>query len=434
MTGSMSELSKMTIVNVLLRAYYPARFLELSTPQTGHGFKQTRNELCARADLAKYRVPVTSQRPVGDADQADIEDGSPTSDDLVDTILGRLGNRPTYDVILCDPFHSYMDSLNDLRNAWRLLVPGGTLVVHDCNPATEQHASPLRNDGIWCGRTFEAFLDFVGRADLPYFTIDADHGIGVVRKDGNPCGGHPFDSLFKTTTPTGRAVWDGTSPEDDRFGVFDTNRAELLNLVTVEAFDAVWSYRRRSSSDVVAGSSEASKFLCVGGGQGTEWTRGRTQTEIIGRYEEMAGRCEAQRVAEARRISGLRDRIDQQQKLIEELKSSLALRGAEVDRCEESLTQAEQKLNGLRLDLLASREVIRLGQKDLEERAVQVVDLANLVFERTSDLTQLKSSSTFRLRALALRARLPLMLWRAGAATADRLRTVLSTDHPPSGL
>ena len=120
--------------------------------------------------------------------------------------------------------------------------------------------------------------------------------------------------------------------------------------------------------------------------------------------------------------------------MIEELKSSLALRGAEVDRCEESRTQAEQKLNGLRLDLLASREVIRLGQKDLEERAVQVVDLANLVFERTSDLTQLKSSSTFRLRALALRARLPLMLWRAGAATADRLRTVLSTDHPPSGL
>ena len=45
MNGSMSELSKMTVVNVLLQSFYPARFLELSTPLTGHEFRRTRTEL-----------------------------------------------------------------------------------------------------------------------------------------------------------------------------------------------------------------------------------------------------------------------------------------------------------------------------------------------------------------------------------------------------
>ena len=57
----MSELSKMTVVNALLQSFYPARFLELSTPLTGNEFERTRTELCARADLAKYRVQDLSE-------------------------------------------------------------------------------------------------------------------------------------------------------------------------------------------------------------------------------------------------------------------------------------------------------------------------------------------------------------------------------------
>ena len=119
----MSELSKMTVVNALLQSFYPARFLELSTPLTGYEFQRTRTELCARADLAKYRVQDLSEGAVGRRRMADIEDGSSSSDHLLDTVLARLGGGPKYDVILCDPHHTYADSLNDLRNAWMLLAP-----------------------------------------------------------------------------------------------------------------------------------------------------------------------------------------------------------------------------------------------------------------------------------------------------------------------
>ena len=349
-----------------------------------------------RADLAKYRVHDLSEAG-GGPDDADIEDGSTNSDHLLDTMLRWLGKRPKYDVILCDPYHSYSDSLNDLRNAWILLVPGGTLVVHDCNPATAQHASPLQRDGIWCGRTFEAFLDFVREADLPYFTIDADHGIGVIRKERKGCGNHPFDSLFKTMAPAGRALWDGTPPDDDRFAVFDSRRSTLLNLVTVEEFSTICQNFPVGSSDRSESAPDESHLLLVEGLPRTGRALSRSRTEIVARYEEMVGRYEVERAADLRRIAELGARIDQQRLLIEELRNSMAL----------------------------SR--IRLEQYD--ELVLQIAELGDLLEERNSDLRNLRSSATFRLQAAVLRLKLPLMLWRAGASLARRLRRPAS---PPA--
>ena len=394
----------MTVVNALLRAFYPARFLELSTPLTGHEFARTRTDLCARADLAKYRIQAGTQS----ADRADLEDCSDTSGALVRALLRRLRNRPKYDVILCDPHHSYANSLDDLRNAWALLDHGGTLVVHDCNPATEEHASQSPTGGIWCGRTFEAFLDFVHQANLPYFTVDADHGIGVVLKAGYPCGCHPFDSLFKTMTPAGRALWDDTSPNDDRFGLLRAHRDELLNIVRQEAFAAVSEELVSSSSDELGSPTYGSMFLRVADPLSGEWTQRRTRTEIIDRYEEMVGRLQTQCAVDGRRIAGLGDWIDQRAKRME----------------------AETIVDGLRLDLAASKEELMRAESELRERAVQLSDVANLVSTIAWELTSMKSSRTFQLRAWALRARLPLVLWRSGAAVLHGLFTLKWGETP----
>ena len=426
----MSELSKMTVVNALLRAFYPARFLELSTPRTGYEFNRTRTELCARADLAKYRVHADREGLRG-ADKAHIEDASPTSGVLVESILRLIGDRPGYDVILADPYHSYAGSLDDLRSAWRLLVPGGTLVVHDCNPATAQHASPLETEGIWCGRTFEAFLDFVRCDELPYFTIDADYGIGVIRKDGNRCGGHPFESQFKPMTPVGRAIWDSIPPDGDRFCALDQHRVDLLNLVPKEAFASILCELENRSPDVFGNQSEASRFRRVGTVPRTEWTRGRTQAEVLGRFEEMVGRWEAHRAADERHRSFLEAQIVQQQQLIEHLSGSDSRWAAEVERCETRLQKAEEERDWLRLDFLASREDLLLANQELEERAAEVSELGSLLVERTAKLLVLESSSTFRLRALALRARLPIVLWRTGAALAMRFGIKRSNHRTP---
>ena len=360
----MSELSKMTVVNTLLQSFYPARFLELSTPLTGYEFQRTRTELCARADLAKYRVQDLSEGAVGRRRMADIEDCSSSSDHLLNTVLARLGGGPKYDVILCDPYHTYADSLNDLRNAWMLLAPGGTLIVHDCNPATAQDASPLPRDGIWCGRTFEAFLDFVRQVDLPYFAIDADYGIGVVLKDGGSCEKHPFDSFAKTMTPAARVAWDSTPRRGDRFLVFEAHRADLLNLVTEEAFVTHWSEVRP-----------------VGGVSSTTWTRARSKTDIIGRYEEMVSRRETTRRANAETVDSLQALVDHQQRLIEEQEGAITIAELEVQRLEK------------------------------------------LIFERSSESLNLKSRATNWLRAVVLWARIPLVRSRTLVAAIGRHRT-----------
>ena len=43
----------------------------------------------------------------------------------------------TFDVVFVDPYHSFDASKMDLEFGYKLLKPGGVLVVHDCNPPNQ---------------------------------------------------------------------------------------------------------------------------------------------------------------------------------------------------------------------------------------------------------------------------------------------------------
>ena len=238
-----SVLTKFEIVGRLAALHGYRRYLELCTPTTGLFYahvQRSRFDVCQRL---MYRCPDDFD------DGLDIEYRSAGVDiaDCLERI--RTGDR-RYDIILVDPWHDYDVSLRDLRAAFELVPGGGSIVVHDCLPPTEESTNPhgIRDPvaGGWAGLTHRAYVDFVlGRDDVTYYTIDADWGCGVIRKIGdaaNP-GAHAHSAWRARAEADGDqrdrviAGWN-TLGSDHRiaYRFLLEHRHTLLNLITAEEF------------------------------------------------------------------------------------------------------------------------------------------------------------------------------------------------------
>ena len=222
-----AECTKTDLINHLAAVHGYRRYLELCSHSTGFQFAQIdRTKLeCHRL---MYRCP----------DQyADGLDINLRSSDLdISGCLRAIGQRQLcYDIILVDPFHEYEPSLRDIAAAFGLLVPGGTIVVHDCLPPSEALAAPQFIPGLWCGVTYKAYLDFVtARDDLVYYTVDADYGCGVIRK---------LSGDLRSPTPTAPEhrdlieQWRRMGNDfDQAFRFFQKNHRNLLKLRTIDEF------------------------------------------------------------------------------------------------------------------------------------------------------------------------------------------------------
>ena len=235
-----APLMKAEIVGRLAALNGYRRYLELCTPTTGLFYADVHRssfEVCHRL---MYRCPDDF------TDGMDIEYRSAGLDIAECLERMRHGNL-RYDIILVDPWHDYDTSLRDLREAFELIPTGGTLVVHDCLPPTEDSTNP---HGIWdpiargwAGLTHRAYLDFVlGRSDLTFYTIDADWGCGVIRKTGDAT--DHADSSWKPRIQIDDAERDSviagwkTIGGDHRvaYRFLREHSQALLNLITAEEF------------------------------------------------------------------------------------------------------------------------------------------------------------------------------------------------------
>ena len=86
-------------------------------------------------------------------------------------------------VAFIDGMHTYEQSLNDARNCLKYLEPDGIIIFHDCNPQSEQAASPeIPSTAInWNGDVWKTIYHIRGLRD--YFeclTLDDDQGLGLL--------------------------------------------------------------------------------------------------------------------------------------------------------------------------------------------------------------------------------------------------------------
>ncbi|NKB32728.1 MAG: methyltransferase domain-containing protein [Pseudomonadales bacterium] len=101
-----------------------------------------------------------------------------TSDDF----FGK--NNSTFDVVFIDGLHLAEQVLKDIRNSLACLNSGGVILLHDCNPQSQQAASrqiPFNENRHWNGDTWKA-IAFIHEKFPNLFSrvLDLDQGIGVI--------------------------------------------------------------------------------------------------------------------------------------------------------------------------------------------------------------------------------------------------------------
>ena len=228
-------MQKYDIINGLARTFGYRRYLEICTPTTGHKFQFLD---VTQLDV-RHRLMYACPDDFSDGAVIDFRDPADNSLALIRGIIeGRREDAIRYDIVFVDPYHTYRSSMLDLRAAMCLLRPNGILVVHDCNPNDPDTVQPIFQEGEWCGVTYQAFLDFVLAARWPgYCTVDTDYGCGIIfNTDAD------VPPAWRNAGPPDRLLLEWAAVRDDdhrRFAFFEAHRAELLNLVSEDAFQAV---------------------------------------------------------------------------------------------------------------------------------------------------------------------------------------------------
>gem|GEM_PF-1548616 len=136
-----------------------------------------------------------------------------------DRLFSILPEGRRFDLIFIDGLHEEQQVLRDIYNALNHLPPNGFVLVHDCNPLREEHQFNEKAVHEWCGTVWKAWARLrCTRPDLEMFVVDIDWGVGVIRRGRQetfPAGNYEFSWAF-----------------------LEANRTSLLNLISVESFNA----------------------------------------------------------------------------------------------------------------------------------------------------------------------------------------------------
>lgn len=236
----MTELKKMMIVNLLGRRFGFRSYMELATPSTGRFHSEIDRDYFDQVARMMYLTPFVFD------DGMQIDFRSP-DEDISGVLEDFRQSGRRVDISLVDGWHTYQTAYRDLVQMFDLLNDGGILVVHDCLPLSREGAAPRFRQGNWWGMTYKAFLDFVLQTpSLDYFTLDCDHGCGVIIKN------RAFGSVLGPDAPSG---WLPARPADDlvtrwhdvrtdvdlAYSLFEEQRTRLLRLVPADRFMSMFA-------------------------------------------------------------------------------------------------------------------------------------------------------------------------------------------------
>jgi SAM-dependent methyltransferase len=93
-------------------------------------------------------------------------------------------NRRHFDLIFIDGLHERPQVDRDLQNSLKVLRGGGSIVLHDCNPISEEMQTvpqPLPK-AAWTGDVWKSIaLLRMHRPELSVWVVDTDWGCGIVQ-------------------------------------------------------------------------------------------------------------------------------------------------------------------------------------------------------------------------------------------------------------
>ena len=92
-------------------------------------------------------------------------------------------NKNRFDVIFIDGLHIYEQCRRDVINALKVLDKNGYIFLHDMTPRNwaEENVPRLKNT-LWTGDIWKVAIELSKTKGIDFFVINADMGVGVLRK------------------------------------------------------------------------------------------------------------------------------------------------------------------------------------------------------------------------------------------------------------
>lgn len=217
--------NRSTVVQTLVNQSAEKLYLEIGV-FVGHNFLQTQ---------ARRKIAVDPVRRIKHVDQfpsntvfyeLPSDEFFKTSDDII--------LKKKADVIFIDGLHTYGQSLRDVIHGLDYLKEDGVIVMHDCFPQCKAAAHPVMSEaqqmegyeGFWNGDVFKAILWLrSNRPDLFVCVIDADHGLGIVKR----------------AKPDNMLQLSDSDIEKMTYETFAANQTKLINLKSADWF---WNWSK----------------------------------------------------------------------------------------------------------------------------------------------------------------------------------------------
>lgn len=202
------------IINFLLGQFTsPTVYLEIGVRNPNDNFNKI-------SSLEKYSVDP------GYENAENSVDFKVTSDEFFEMLKNgkALNDSIKFDVIFIDGSHFAEQVEKDIQNSLDYLKDDGFIVMHDCNPPTEFHASENYDynlspaSTLWNGTTWKAFVKNRKREDIYSCCIDTDWGIGIISKKMNFGSSNKIENTFF------------------EYHTFEKYRQESLNLISFDTF------------------------------------------------------------------------------------------------------------------------------------------------------------------------------------------------------
>ncbi|HQU42825.1 MAG TPA: class I SAM-dependent methyltransferase [Pirellulales bacterium] len=100
-----------------------------------------------------------------------------------DAFFASVNGRNFFDLVFIDGLHHHEQVHRDVVHALDCLSVGGVIVLHDCNPRSEEMQRVPRVQVEWTGDCWKAVVRLrMSRPDLNVSVLDTDYGLGVVRR------------------------------------------------------------------------------------------------------------------------------------------------------------------------------------------------------------------------------------------------------------
>jgi hypothetical protein len=144
-----------------------------------------------------------------------------------DEFFAKITPSSKWDIIFIDGLHEVGQVKRDFKNSLDHLNPGGTIVLHDCNPSSYDMTTTGTPHGEWTGDVYKTAIWLRHVFPYSFCVVDTDYGVGVFKELQDGLADH-WISVFGGVANKHEYTIDWEN--------FDKGRTQLLNLITKEEF------------------------------------------------------------------------------------------------------------------------------------------------------------------------------------------------------